>query len=230
MQSIRGIAEEVRKAIDHIIPSVTNTEKYTAVGACVVALHHADLAISQERDHLRARQCLFALQPFRTLVKEVASGRDADADIVADGYFCAVALKRSKIDEAGYVDEMMARLGKQLPRNRREDIDKDVNERADELPGYRPANDHEGWVMVQLMLDGESCGGAFLDLHNYRVAAEKVKQFLQEKGDERNGLIGRALPNGGSLVVGPNSSTVHFGLGGGSVTVVDGKLAYIFPR
>ena len=83
--------------------------------------------------------------------------------------------------------------------------------------------------MVQLMLDGESCGGAFLDLHKYRVAAGEVKQFLQQKRDERT-RYRKALPNGGSLVVGPNSSTVHFGLGGGSVTVVDGKLAYTFPR
>lgn len=228
MQTIQGIAEELRKATDHIIPSVTNTEKYTAVAACVVALHHADLAISQQRDHLRARQCLFALQPFRNLAKEVKGGRNAD--LISYGYQCAVALKRMKIDQAGHVDEMIARLGKQLPEGRREAIDEWVNDHAERLRGFRPKNDEDGWAMVQLMIDGESYSGAFLTLHERRVAAEELSRYLQQRRDESNRLIGKALPNGGSLVVGPNSSTVHFGLGGGSVTVVDGKLAYTFPR
>jgi hypothetical protein len=69
MQTIDKMAEELLKAINQIIPSVTSDEKYTAAQVCVVALHHAEVAISERRDHLRARQCLFALTSFRELAK-----------------------------------------------------------------------------------------------------------------------------------------------------------------
>ena len=165
---------------------------------------------------------------FRNLARKVRGGRKAD--LISDGYECAVALRRMQIDQAGHVQEMIERLGRQLPERRREAVDKWVDEHAERLPGFRPKDDQDAWAMVQLMIDGEPYSEAFRRRHEARVAAEQLIRHFQERAEERSRLIGKALPNGGSLVVGPNSATVHFGLGGGSVTVVDGKLAYTFPR
>ena len=227
MQTIQGIAESLQKATDQIVQSITSAEKHTAVGACVVALHHANVAIIDEPDHLRARRCLFALQPFRNLANGILRG--GQPDLISAGYTCAVALKTMKIDEEPYVHEMIGRLGKQLPENKRKAIDTWVDEQAEKLPGFKPEDDEDGWAMVQLMIDGETCFGAWLRRNEGRLAARKLKEYVEERNKESNEPIGKALPNGGSLVVGQKSSTVHFGLGGGSVTVLNGKLSYNFP-
>jgi hypothetical protein len=228
MQTIDKIAEELLKAIDQTIPSVTSDEKYTAAKVCLVALHHAEVAISERRDHLRARQCLFALTPFRRLAEQVSNG--IEVDLLGAGYSCAVALKRNKIDEAEYINEMIERLGGLLSEKTRKSKDEWVDTCSTELPGFAPANDDDGWTMVQLMLDGETYGTALLTLHERGVVVQQIKQFLQQRNDQnQNKLSAKALPNFGSLVIGPNSASAHFGLDGGSVTLIDGKLSVILP-
>jgi hypothetical protein len=228
MQTIDKMAEELLKAINQIIPSVTSDEKYTAAQVCVVALYHAEVAISERRDHLRARQCLFALTSFRELAKRVSNG--LEVDLLDAGYTCAAALKRNKIDEAKYINEMIERLGRLLPEKTRTSDDKWVDDRSTDLPRFRPANDDDGWTMVQLMLDGKTYGTALLALHERDVLMQEINQFLQSRNDQnQNQFSGKPLPNFGSLVIGPNHASAHFGPGGGSVTLIDGKLSVILP-
>jgi len=231
MKTLEVIAQQVLQTIDQMIPAVTSPERGTAAGACVVALYHTYVAVAQKPDHLRARQCLMALQPFRSLAENPSSR----FDLICSGYTCAAMLKGNGIDQASYVNEMIARLGPQLSEETRKFADHYVKEHSEGLLSFRPANDHEGWFMVLAMINGTPYGNAFLDLHESKVAAKEVAEGLRQltgtgNGGAGNGLIGKALPNGGSLVVGRNSATVHFGLSGGSVTMVDGKLAYTFPR
>jgi hypothetical protein len=231
METVENIADKLLKAIDQIIPSVASDEKYTAAQVCLVALYHAEAAIFQRSDHLRARQCLFALTPFRTLAKRVSKG--TEVDLLNAGYTCAVALKRNKIDEANYISEMIKRLGGLLSEKDRASSDEWVDSNSTDLPAFSPENEKEGWEMVQFMLDGEGYRVAFLSLHERRSARQRltreVEQFVQQRNDQSK-FSAKVLPNFGSLVVGPNSASAHYGLGGGSVTVVGGKLSVIFPR
>ncbi len=235
MQPIRVIAEELHKAIAKIIPSVANDEKYTAAQICVVALHHADLAVSQNHDYKLACKCMFALQPFRTMAEEFARGRTVD--IIDTAYTCAVLLKKLDIDQASHIDEIVARLGPQLSNQRRLTIDKWTTERTEEFDNYGPAKDQDAWAVVGVMINtkgGLGYKAALVEIaersFRSRKAVEQWNQYVQQSKAQSDELIGKALPFGGSIVAGPNSASVHFGLGGGSVTVVNGQLSVILPR
>jgi hypothetical protein len=82
--------------------------------------------------------------------------------------------------------------------------------------------------MVQLMLDGKDYGSALLAIHEGRMLVKEIQQFLDRRNDESK-FTGKPLPNYGSLVTGPDFVSAHFGPGGGSAALINGKLSIILP-
>lgn len=230
METIDGISQKISAALAKAMPAMSDQEKYTAQSVCVLALYHARTAIAEKTDHLRARQCIYALSPFRTFAKRYAPGQELE--LFKSAHISAQLLRKCGIDTSPYMDSIVSRLSSRLDDDYLKSAEIWLDERVRELPSYGTRDEELGWLMVYYMIQGENYIGASMEAQARAVLTSKINDFIENHRTARRqggDTIGKAFIDGSGLVITPESARVSFGSGNGSVSLVGGRLSVILP-
>ncbi|MGE7468355.1 hypothetical protein ACQKLX_02865 [Bosea sp. NPDC003192] len=227
MTDIDRISEWLSDVFDKALPSIDNNEKHTAQILCFIVLFHAKTEIESRANHLKAQQCLLALEFFRSFGRNFR--QISDNRFIEMAYMASAVLDESGIDKSDYISMIVRRLISQIGFDRAKALLKIVKDHVDNLLSYSPRDEYDGWRAVNYMISGENYIGAKMKVDEQKILRDKLKAFIEEREIEKIVLIGKSLPNFGSLVISPGSARASFGSGGGSVSLVGDKLSVILP-